>query len=43
MQSNGYNISNDRSFGCPVIYADTIYNAVMFIHTSTMSGTTNNL
>ena len=32
--------SNDRSFGCPVIYTDTIHNAVLFIDTSTMLDTT---
>ena len=32
--------SNDRSFDCPIIYTDTINNALLFIDTSTMLDTT---
>ena len=31
--------SNDRSFDCPIIYTDTINNALLFIDTSTMLDT----
>ena len=33
-------ISNDRSFCCPMIYIDIIYNAILFIDISTMCDTT---
>ena len=32
--------SNDRSFGYPIIYTDTMYNAILFIDTSTIFDTT---
>ena len=32
--------SNDRSCGCPIIYKDTIHDALLFIDTSTMLDTT---
>ena len=32
-------ISNGRSFGCPIIYTDTIHNAIFFVDTSTMRDT----
>ena len=31
--------SNDRQFGCPIIYTDTIEYAILFINTSTMLDT----
>ena len=31
--------SNDHSFGCPVIYMDTIHDAILFTDTSTIRDT----
>ena len=32
--------SNDRSFGCRIIYTETIYNGILFIDNSTILDTT---
>ena len=34
-----YIVSNDRSFARPIIYTDTIRNAILFTDTSTMPDT----
>ena len=31
LQASWYISSNDRSFGCPIIFRDTIYNAIIFL------------
>ena len=30
--------TSDRSFGCPIIYMDTIHNVILFINTSAVFG-----